>query len=97
MEISGLKVESELQLETYTPITATWHPSYICDLCCSLRPCQILNPLTEAGGQTCIFTEASQVLSLLRYNSYSLKQVLREAKTKTDSEPGELPGKARPP
>uniref|UniRef100_A0A8D0QXE5 Complex I intermediate-associated protein 30, mitochondrial n=2 Tax=Sus scrofa TaxID=9823 RepID=A0A8D0QXE5_PIG len=45
-EVPDLGVESELQLPTYT--TATSDPSCICDLCCSLQQCWILNPLSGA-------------------------------------------------
>ena len=33
--------------------TATWDPSCVCDLHHSSRQCWILNPLSEARGQTC--------------------------------------------
>ena len=46
MEVSRLGVKSELQLPTYT--IATPDLSHICNLCCRLRQCQILNPLNEA-------------------------------------------------
>ena len=49
MEVPRLGVESELQLPAYTTATATPDPSCICDLCCSLWPCWILNPLSKAG------------------------------------------------
>ena len=41
-------VESELQLLAYAIAMATPDPSYICDLHCSWRQHQILNPLSEA-------------------------------------------------
>ena len=34
--------------EAYATATATLGPSHICDLCCSLQQCQILNPLSKA-------------------------------------------------
>ena len=36
MEVPRPGVESELQLQAYTPATAVPDPSCICDLCCSL-------------------------------------------------------------
>ena len=54
---SGLGVKLELQLSAYT--TATADPSRICELCCRLRLCQILNPLSEARDQTCILKETT--------------------------------------
>ena len=57
MEFPGLGVESELQLQAYTTATAALDPSHICDLCCRLQQCWILNPLSEARGQTCILTD----------------------------------------
>ena len=43
----------------YTIAMATLYPSHICDLCCSLGQCQILNPPSEAGGQTHILIETT--------------------------------------
>ena len=54
---SQAKVELELQLLTYTTVTGTLDLSRICDLCCSLWPCRILNPLGEARDQTLILME----------------------------------------
>ena len=53
MEVPGLGIESDLQLQAYITATATLDPSCICDLCCSLWQCQILNPLSEARDWTC--------------------------------------------
>ena len=47
MEVLRLGVELELQLPTYTTAMATLDPSHTCELCCSLRQRQILNPLRE--------------------------------------------------
>ena len=55
MEVPELRVESELRLPAYT--TATPDLSHICDLCCTLRQRQILNPLSEARDQTHIFMD----------------------------------------
>ena len=46
MEVPRLGVESELQL---LDATATWDPSFICDLHHSSWQCQILNPLSKPG------------------------------------------------
>ena len=48
MEVSVLGVEPELQLLVYTTATVTLDASGICDLCHSLKQCQILNPLSKA-------------------------------------------------
>ena len=52
MEVSGLGVESELQLPAYTIATATSDPSHACNLCCSSWHCWILGPLSEARDWT---------------------------------------------
>ena len=58
MEAPRLGVKSELQLTpTYTPATATLDLSRICDLCCSLQKCRILNSLNEARDRTHILTD----------------------------------------
>ena len=51
MEVPGLEVKSELQLQSCTTATAIQDLSYICDQCHSLWQCQILNPLSEARVQ----------------------------------------------
>ena len=40
--------------EAYATVMATSDLSRICDLCCSLPQRLFLNPLREAGSQTCI-------------------------------------------
>ena len=52
MEIPRLGVELELQLPAYNTATAMPDPSSICNLYCSSRQLQILNPLTEARDWT---------------------------------------------
>ena len=52
MEVPRLEVKSELLLPVYTTAIETQDPSCICDLHHSIRQCQILNPLSEAGDQT---------------------------------------------
>ena len=62
MEVPGLGVKSELQLQAYATATAMPDPScLICNLHHSSRQCQILNPLTEAKDQTCILMDTSHV------------------------------------
>ena len=48
VEVPQLGVELQLQLLAYATATATPDLSHIFDLCCSLWPHQILNPLSEA-------------------------------------------------
>ena len=57
MEVSGQGVELKLQLQAYITATEMTDPSHICDLCCSLRQCQIPNPLSEARDWTHILTD----------------------------------------
>ena len=59
MEVPGLGVESELQLLVYATAMATPDPSHICDQRCILWQRQILNPLSGAWYQTCIFTNTT--------------------------------------
>ena len=72
MEVPRLAVESELQLPAYSTATAPPGLSHICDLCCSLWQCQILNPLSGAGDQTHTLRDASWVLNPLSHNRNSL-------------------------
>ena len=59
-EVSGLGVESELQLPAYTTATTTPDPSHICDLHHSSRQHRILNPLSEARDQIRILMAPSR-------------------------------------
>ena len=52
MEVPRLRVESELQLLTYTTAIATPDPSCVCDLQHSSWQCRILHPLSETMDQT---------------------------------------------
>ena len=45
MEVPGLGVKLELQLQAYATAMATPYPSHICNLCHNIHQCQILNPL----------------------------------------------------
>ena len=48
MEVPGLGIKLELQLQAYTTATAMSDLSCICDLHPSSRPCQVLNSLSKA-------------------------------------------------
>ena len=56
MEVPGLGVESELQLQGYVTAIATLDLSLICDPHLSLLQYCILNPLSKARDQTRILT-----------------------------------------
>ena len=61
MEVPRLRVELELPSLAYTTASATWDLSHICDLHHRSQQCWILNPLSEAGDQTCILMDADQI------------------------------------
>ena len=61
MEVPSLGVKLELQPLAYTTITATWALSHICNLHHSTQQHWILNPLSEARDQTCVFMDTSQI------------------------------------
>uniref|UniRef100_A0A8D0N7I0 Calcium load-activated calcium channel n=1 Tax=Sus scrofa TaxID=9823 RepID=A0A8D0N7I0_PIG len=69
--VSMLGVKSELQLLAYTRAIAVPDPSRICDLCRSLRPHRILNPVSKARDRTCLFMDTSRILKLLSHNRSS--------------------------
>ena len=71
LEVPRLGTELELQLPAYSIAIATPDSSHICDLHCSSRQCQILNPLSEARDGTRILTDTSQVLNALSHNGNS--------------------------
>ena len=52
MEVPRLGVESELQLQAYTPAIATWDLSHIGDPHHSSQQRRILNPLSEVRDRT---------------------------------------------
>ena len=61
MDVSRLRLKSELQLPAYTTATAMQDPSCICDLHYSSWKCWILNPLSKARDGTLILMGPSQV------------------------------------
>ena len=61
MKVPRLGVESELQLPTYSTVTATQDPSCICNLHHSSRQCQIPDPLSKAKDQNCGLMDTSQI------------------------------------
>ena len=63
MEVPGLRVKSELQLQAYTTAMAAPDLSHICDLCCSLWQCQILKPLSEIRDRTHILMDTVGLLN----------------------------------
>ena len=71
MEVPELGVELELQLPAYSTAIAMQDRSCACDLHHSSQQCRILNPLSKARDQTCIFMHMSQVLNPLCHNSNS--------------------------
>ena len=60
----------------YTTATATLDLSCICDLCCSLWQCWILNMLSEARDRTFILTDTSRILNPLSHNKNANKNFL---------------------
>ena len=69
MEVPRLGVK--LQTPAYATATATPDPSCTCNLPSILQQCQILNPVSEAGDQTHILMDTSQVLSPPSHNGNS--------------------------
>ena len=61
MEVPRLGLESELQQQAYTTVTAMRDPSRICDLYHSSQQRWILNPLSKARHQTCVLMDTSQI------------------------------------
>ena len=57
MEVPRLGLELELKLLAYT--TAMPDLSHVCNLHYCSPQCQILNPLSEAGDQTCVLMDTS--------------------------------------
>ena len=71
-EVSGLGVESELQLPAYTTATATLDLSCIYKPNHSSRQCWILHPLSEAWDRTCTLMDASRIALPLRHKRNSV-------------------------
>ena len=86
------QITSELQLPAYTTATATPDPSHVCDLHRSSRQRRILNPLSQARGQTCILTDASPVLNPLSHNRNSWRCPLLPADTQVTAANISSPG-----
>ena len=61
MEVPGLETDQSCSRRP----TVILDPSHICDLHHSLRQSKILNPLSEARGQTHILMGTSQVCDIL--------------------------------
>ena len=61
MEIPRLGVESVLQLPAYTTATAASDLSCVFDLHHSSQQRRVLNPMSEARDQICIFMNTSQI------------------------------------
>ena len=79
MEVPGLGIQSELELQlpAYTTATATPDPSHISSLCHRWQ-CQVLYSLREARDWTCIPMGASWVLHPLIHQGNSYFVVLME-------------------
>ena len=77
MKVPRLGAKSQLQLPAYTTAPAMMDPSSVCDLCCRLQQCQILNALSKATDQTCILIDTSQVLNLLSHKGKSMKNIFK--------------------
>ena len=60
-EVPRLGTELELQLPARARATATAGQSHVCDLHHSSGQRQILNPLSEARGRTCVLMDTSWV------------------------------------
>ena len=74
MEVLGLGVKSGLQLPAYT--TAIQDPTYVCNLYHSSWHCQILNPLSEARGSTCILMVLVRLITAEPLGEHPLIQLL---------------------
>ena len=94
LEVPRQGAESELQLPAYTTATATLVLSCICNLCCSLWKCPILNPMTDTGIKSASSQTLCQVLNPLRHNrhacSLNLQALLFPKKTKVLTAPNEF-------
>ena len=59
---SWVRRKWELQLWAYTTATATPEPSHICELRHNVWQCWILNSLSKARDQTCLFMDTNRVV-----------------------------------
>ena len=71
MEIPGLGVESELQLQAYTTAMATLDPSCVCDQHCSLHVARSLTHWTRPGIEPVSSQRQCWILNLLRHTGSS--------------------------
>ena len=71
MEVPGLGVKLELQLQVYTTATAAPKLSHIFELYCGLQHCRILNSLCKPRDRTHILTDSSQIFNPLSHNRNS--------------------------
>ena len=72
IEVPRPGVNSELQLPTYTTVTAVPDLSCMCKPHHSSWQRRILNPLSKARGRTCILMDTSRVHNLLRHKRNAL-------------------------
>ena len=75
MDVSRLRVKSEMQLLAYTTATATRDLNHICNRHHSSRQCQILDLLSEARDRTGILTETTVCSYPLSHNRNSEAQI----------------------
>ena len=57
MEVPRLGVEWELQLLAYTIATGMQDLSHVCNYTIAQWQCQVLDPLSEARDQACVFMD----------------------------------------
>lgn len=61
MDVPGRGVESELRLPPCATATAVPEMSRICELHCSVKQCQILNPPSEARDRTLVVMDTGRI------------------------------------
>ena len=71
MEVPRLRVESELQLPTYTTATAVQDPSHICDLYHASWQCWMLSLMSNATDPAHTLRDTGRVLNPLSHNGNS--------------------------
>ena len=72
VEVPGLGVKSELQLQAYATAAATSDSSHFCHLRRSLGQCQILNLPSKVKDQTHILMDTMLGLNWLSHNRNSV-------------------------